>query len=463
MKSMRDTRKSIPLMLVGIFLLVALMMIGSVQAVRAETVSNPSADEDNPIAITNDTYTYSGDNYSYHYYKYTASADSTVTIKRLEGNATSIYYRFGTQSSYESTGIYTDGYIELAATAGEEIYIRAYTGYGGGTYSFSVSAVDYKWGTITTSMSSAQAGKDNQAFTFKLTGADDDVTVQGWTLKGSSSDRGNCSVKNGQTGTGYLRTTATGYSTLTYTVYSSSLGYYDNSHSDDRFSKTITVKPSAISNVTLSAFSVGYNSAKIQVSSLGIGQASLNGSKVHLQRNKSGTWTTVKDFSTGTKTLKITGLKPKSTYQYRFIGYVPASGGNAELTGAPSKTFTIKTGVKTAPSVKSISTSGAKTSHVKRVYHPGHWSGSHWFKGYYTGGYDMTTFKVKVTLNKKIAGTAGLKISDKYVKGTGTTFTASISMKGKHKGKYRKFTISSYRDSTYGGTSKSVTKSAKIN
>lgn len=44
--------------------------------------------------------------------------------------------------------------------------------------------------------------------------------------------------------------------------------------------------------------------------------------------------------------------------------------------------------------------SNFKKVKVPREYHAGHWAGNTWIRGYYTGEYSYTKYKVTVTLNK---------------------------------------------------------------
>ena len=68
------------------------------------------------------------------------------------------------------------------------------------------------------------------------------------------------------------------------------------------------------------------------------------------------------------------------------------------------------------------------------------WTSKGWYlkKDYYT------TFKVTVTLKKKLPGALGLDILGMRVKGKGTKFTTSVTLAGSQKGKNYNIPISAY-------------------
>ena len=83
------------------------------------------------------------------------------------------------------------------------------------------------------------------------------------------------------------------------------------------------------------------------------------------------------------------------------------------------------------------------------------------------------TAKVKIKLNKKLKNSKGIVVHytteggqtggyNIKVKGTGTSFTASLPYVYGKKGQKVKLTISSYGNATYGATSKTVTKTVTI-
>lgn len=59
---------------------------------------------------------------------------------------------------------------------------------------------------------------------------------------------------------------------------------------------------------------------------------------------------------------------------------------------------------------------------IIRTMKSGYWNGlGKWVRGYYTGGYYYTTYKVKVTLRKSVSGSNGMWLNGTYVKGKGRT------------------------------------------
>ncbi|MBQ9155392.1 MAG: fibronectin type III domain-containing protein [Eubacterium sp.] len=161
----------------------------------------------------------------------------------------------------------------------------------------------------------------------------------------------------------------------------------------------------------------------------------------------------------GYNTLKLTGLKPNTTYQVRAFYSKDLGEGwsyTGDATGSYSKIVTIKTGPKAKPPVKSIKISGAK---VKKVKILGKWYKGKWYKSYYV--YE-TTFKVTVTMKKK-PGCAGIYIGKKLVKGNKKKYTAKFTESGKMKGKKVKVSVYTYGNKSYGACSPSVVKKVKVN
>ncbi len=405
-----------------------------------------------------------------HYWKINIPVNSKVTVK-LDADYTGTFEPYVTGRLAGSSG-----YAAFRASANESdtCFIEKggdyYVDFDGrsnaeGTYTLTITVAPINWGTVTISgLDNLVAGTyENTKFKIKLTGADSEVNLDRWSSNNDYSTNNYDSNLSGKSATGYLTTSST------------DAGHYklevrlDNELTSD-LTKTVifdlVVKPKKITNYDLSDLEVGYNSVKFTLP-FGDG-AGTYGSKIQIQRYKSGKWTTVKTVKDGTKSTTLTGLSSNTSYKYRLVGYVPASNGKKSISGAPSKTLSVKTGYSSKPQVKSIKCYDAKQKYVKRVYHPGHWTTTgKWQNGYYTGGYYVTNFKVKVTLKKKMTGQKGLIIynellDSKKVSGTGTTFTTTMSVDGKKKGKTISLKIKGYRNGSYLGYSKYTTKKVKI-
>lgn len=198
-----------------------------------------------------------------------------------------------------------------------------------------------------------------------------------------------------------------------------------------------------------------YNSAKITFA-----YPRREGTKIHLQQKKGTKWVTVKTVipsNTGSPSSEVTvkNLKAFTSYQFRTI----IQSGNSY--GKASPVITAKTGSKTKPKIKSIKTSEFKKVHVPRRYHTGHWNGSTWIRGYYTGGYTYTRYKVTVTLKKNVPKTNGLYINSILAKKKGTSY--SVYLTGGKKGSRKTIKIQTVRDKKQGsGIGPTVKRKVKI-
>lgn len=407
---------------------------------------------------------------SHHYWKINIPENSKVTVK-LDADYTGTFEPYVTGRLSGETG-----YPAFRASANESDtrFIEKggdyYVDFDGrsnaeGTYTLTITVAPINWGKVTISgLDNLVAGTHGYTtFKIKLTGADSEVNLDRWSSNNDYSTNNYDSNLSGKSATGYLTTSST------------DAGHYklevrlDHELTSD-VTKTVTfdlvVKPKKITNYDLSDLKVGYNSVKFTLP-FGDGKGTY-GSKIQIQRYKSGKWTTVKTVKDGTKSTTLTGLSSNTSYKYRLVGYIPASDGKKAISGAPSKTLSFKTGYSSKPQVKSIKCYDAKQKYVKKVYHPGYWDTSgRWQKGYYTGGFYVTDFKVKVTLKKKLTGQKGLMIynellDSKKVSGTGTTFTTTMSVHGKMKGKTISLNLQGYRSGSYLGYSKYTTKKVKI-
>ena len=135
---------------------------------------------------------------------------------------------------------------------------------------------------------------------------------------------------------------------------------------------------------------------------------------------KSGNRWSLKATVTNTKGYSIKKLKANKKYQFKFAGVIKRTDGS--WIEGPAVYKTLKTGKKTKASVKSVKVSNVKvTSKYKWEKNGVGWE----WKKYYT-----TTFRVTVTLKKKLPGALGLSIAGKQIKGKGTKFTCTISLPG---------------------------------
>lgn len=416
------------------------------------TIANPSTNTNNPTEVSDGTYQCSATGGTYYFaYEAPSEGDCIVTIEASGISGASSYYCNGSSAA----NTLNNGTNTVAAD-GEwliELDVRA-----SGDFTLVFSSVEYSWGTLAVSgLDNVTPGKSNIPFTVSLNGAASDVSLQGWSLAGwhQSGDL------SGHSGTGALSTANIPAGSWDLLIDLTSDTFLTTAK---RLTYSIPVRPAAVTNVKASSFNVGYKSAKITgAAAVGIGDATKNGSKIRIQQYRSGSWTTVKTIDSGTASATLSGLKANTTYKYRLVGCVPATGSGKELTGAASETITVKTGLKTAPKVKSVKVTGAKVKKTAKTWHSGRWdAGGVWHAGYYTSGSYQTTYTVKVKLKKKVSGTKGILINGTKAKGTGKTFTKKFTVSGKLKGKKRSFAIASYRAPSYIGSSKSVTKKAKI-
>lgn len=326
-----------------------------------------------------------------------------------------------------------------------------------GTYTLKVTVEPFNWGKIKVEgLENVTPGKDEIPFSFDLVDADESVHIVSWSYGSDPSNNHDTfdasDITRVET---YLRTTTSyaGMYKLKVVLDSDEMDNMNSVYID------IPIKPAVVTNFTLSTLSVGYKSVKFNR----LGNSTDNGSQILIQQYKSGKWTTVKKVKAGASSTTVSGLKSNTTYKFRLVGYVPASDGDPALTGVPTKSLTFKTGYNVKPQIKSIKTYGAKYNYVKKKWHPGYWSPSgKYYSGYYTGGYYTTTYKVKVTLKKKLPAQAGLIIDGKKVSGKGKTFTRTCTERGKLKGKKTYIDIKGYRSKTYLGYTPTVTKKVKV-
>lgn len=131
--------------------------------------------------------------------------------------------------------------------------------------------------------------------------------------------------------------------------------------------------------------------------------------------------------------------------------------GKPEIASAPT-VFSARTAPSAKPAIKSIKITNAKQKYYKKQWHTGYWDASgNYQRGYYTGGFYETTYKVKVTLKKAIKGSRGLCCNNVvYAKGKGKTFTFKMTSTGKWIGKKIKIRFYAYSAKDIKGPSSAV-------
>lgn len=175
---------------------------------------------------------------------------------------------------------------------------------------------------------------------------------------------------------------------------------------------------------------------------------------------------------------KISGLQPNTTYQTRlrygeYVTYSTSYGGDGKeyFFGGPALTSkTIKTGMATAPLVKSVSLKAVKVKRHK-VRHYGYYTGVY----LYTERYYTCKFKVTVKLKKK-PGTKGIWVSvnegfghTQFLQGDKKTYTYTFTPNVNYFGRKPKkcklnytVTVRSGQSKSCGGYSPSWSKSRRL-
>ena len=129
----------------------------------------------------------------------------------------------------------------------------------------------------------------------------------------------------------------------------------------------------------------------------------------------------------------------------------------------------MRTGFGTAPEIKSVKASGAKT---KKIHVNGYWeTDGDWHPAY---DYTITTYTLTVTLKSAPKGMQGIRVTGAHssglplwAKGTGTTFTINASAEGNVIGKNVKIAVSTYAnkfgaDSGHSGYSPAAKKTVTV-
>ena len=176
----------------------------------------------------------------------------------------------------------------------------------------------------------------------------------------------------------------------------------------------------------------------------------------------------------GGKAMTVKKLKAGTVYQFKaaiFVKSLSPEDGKTVLTakGNVSKVLNVRTGFGTAPEIKSVKASGAKT---KKVHVNGYWeSDGDWHPAY---DYTLTTYKLTITLKSAPKGMQCIRVTGAHssglplwAKGTGTTFTINASAEGNVIGKSMKIGVSTYAnkfgaDSGHSGYSPAAKKTVTV-
>ena len=199
-----------------------------------------------------------------------------------------------------------------------------------------------------------------------------------------------------------------------------------------------TVKPG---KATLSSYdmTVGKNFIRVQ------NDTAYNGVINYLQFYENGKWVSKVG---GTSTTTVTGLKADKAYKIRTIKCYTGNG--KQIWGDPSKACTVYTATNKKPIIQSVKASNFKKKYVKKYWVSGYYDRGRkmWISGHWGGGYTLTTYKLKVTLKKKVPGlkTKYININGQLRKVKGKTYTINGSYKGKRKKKKITITASAVKD-----------------
>lgn len=228
----------------------------------------------------------------------------------------------------------------------------------------------------------------------------------------------------------------------------------DNSSMTKEFS--YRVKPEQ-PNLSLSNVIIGTNYITVRDT------AEYNGVVNYLQIYENGNWITKANSLAATGTMTAWGLKADSVYKIRMIKCYSKDG--KQLWGTPSKVYTVYTATNKKPGIKSVKAYNFKKKYIKKYWVVGHYDRGRkiWISGHWEGGYYATTYKLKVTLKKKVPGINSkyIDINGKLCKVKGKTYIVSGSYKGKRRKKKITVTASVVKD-TYGANGAMAKKKVTI-
>ena len=377
------------------------------------------------------------------------------------GNYYKQYYTFTLQdaATIEGTYIAESGWMQLSGSdRNEKVYpgnpikwkleagtysivmygVSSASGnaYLGKEYALNLTSTPYNWGTV-----QVQWNVDNLAAP-----CDIPVTVS---ITGASESKLDAAGTTSQI-SDTLQQRTPGYYTYQVTVYAGDYG-------TKTFTYNYCVKPEkanlvkAYCGVTTNSLSVGNTTGYNNVLP-----------KIQIKQN--GQWQTMDSkFYDSTGQTIVKGLKPDTEYQVRLVN-VYDNGKEPALEGTPSKEITICTGTDKKVAVKSIKVYGFKKYKTKKVWNKGYWALGRWNAGYYSGGKWMTSYKIKVTLKKKVPGlkTKYLFINGSQCKVKGKSYVAYGEYSGTQKKKKMVVTIKTAKDKEYGGFGAIVRKTVKV-
>lgn len=417
----------------------------SISANETKTITayksyNISNDENKPIPIVFDqeiTGPVYQPGYYYQYYSLTLTEASTVTIN-LTGEC-SYYLR-------NSIGEYLGRTSNRLNKSGKETFKLAAGTYnmqliGGGQsdigkeYTLKVSAVPYDFGTVNVDWNiQGLVGACNVPFTVTLTGSPETYVFSAGSELRSYGDR----TSTGWSGV--LNNSSAGYHTLRVVLYADGYGF-----------KEYTYEYHSIPEAPiLQEYSFNVGTTKMNLKGLG-----------RIQMKDGNKWVDVKNVKTvNVEERVVSGLKPDTQYTFRLVNCIEEAG-KEPLYSAPSKQISIITGSKKKPAVKSIKAYGYKTKYISRKYNSGYYDTlGIWHRGYYTGGYYTTSYKLKIVLKKKAPGlkTKYLSVNGTICKLKGKTCTYSDYYRGKRKRKKLKVKIATAKSNKFRGTGAAVTK-----
>lgn len=401
---------------------------------------NISNDENKPIPIVFDqeiTGPVYQQGYYNQYYSLTLTEASTVTIN-LTGEC-SYYLR-------NSIGEYLGRASNRLNTSGTETFKLAAGTYnmqliGGGQsdigkeYTLKVSAVPYDFGTVNVDWNiQGLVGACNVPFTVTLTGSPETYVYSAGSELRSYGDR----TSTGWSGV--LNNSSAGYHTLRVVLYADGYGFKEYTYEYHSIPET----------PILLEYSFNVGTTKMNLKGSG-----------RIQMKDGNKWVDVKNVKpVNVKERVVSGLKPDTQYTFRLVNCIEEAG-KEPLYSAPSKQISIITGSKKKPAVKSIKAYGYKTKYISRKYNSGYYDTlGIWHRGYYTGGYYTTSYKLKIVLKKKAPGlkTKYLSVNGTICKLKGKTCTYSDYYRGKRTKKKLKVKIATAKSNKFRGTGAAVTK-----
>ena len=309
----------------------------------------------------------------------------------------------------------------------------------GKEYTLKVSAVPYDFGTVNVDWNiQGLVGACNVPFTVTLTGSPETYVYSAGSELRSYGD------KTPTGWSGVLNNSSAGYHTLRVVLYADGYGF-----------KEYTYEYHSVPEApTLLAYSFNVGTTKMNLKGLG-----------QIQMKDGNKWVDVKNVKTvNVEERVVSGLKPDTQYTFRMINCIETEG-KEPLYSAPSKEISVITGSNKKTAVKSIKAYGYKTKYISRKYNSGYYDTlGIWHRGYYTGGYYTTSYKLKIVLKKKAPGlkTKYLSVNGTICKLKGKSCTYSDYYRGKRTKKKLKVKIATAKSDKYRGTGAAVTKTITL-